>query len=212
MIHLIAIAFVAGMILNHKECEAATIGSASLLHGDGYVTGDDTRNIARFDVTHIDENVLFYGRTDISSFDDANSSINTRLLGHYHVKQAGLDIAGQYQNANKVSASSFGVGYKKLAKDYMILTDVYVQSNSMLGDGIQLFAYVNTPSVFGFYFDGFIDNTFYKDVTVTLAQPSVMYKFTENLNLGVEYQLYWNKFGNDGLDETVPQAKLKWKF
>jgi hypothetical protein len=39
-----------------------------------------------------------------------------------------------------------------------------------------------------------------------------MYAVTPSLSAGVEYQLYWNKAGIKGLDETIPQAKLKWSF
>jgi hypothetical protein len=211
MIHLIAIAFVTGLLVNSNQCDAATVGSASFLHGDGYVTGDDTRNIARFDVTHINKDVLLYGRADLSSFDDRNSSINTRMIGHYNTG-FGFDLAGQYQNANKTSVSSIGLGVKSIAKDHMVLLDVYKQSHNVLGDATQVFAYVKSPEYNGFFFDGFVDTAFYKNVTVVLAQPSVMYKMTNSLNIGVEYQLYYNKFGYDGLDESVPQAKLKYTF
>lgn len=34
------------------DTEAATQGSISYLHGDGYVVGDNTRNITRFDVLY----------------------------------------------------------------------------------------------------------------------------------------------------------------
>ena len=37
------------------DTEATTQGSISYLHGDGYVTGDNTRNITRFDV--LDESI-----------------------------------------------------------------------------------------------------------------------------------------------------------
>ena len=194
-----------------SSSDAATVGSASLLHGDGYVSGDTTRNVARFDVMHLDKDYLFYGRVDNSSFDDSNSINNTRILGHYGTS-LGIDIAGQYQNGYKQSASSIGVGYKAFTKETMLLIDTYIQSSNVFGEGIQLFAYVKSPQYRGFFVEGFVDTVWYKDVTVTLTQPSLMYSVKDNLAVGLEYQLYWNKLGISGLDESVPQAKLKWSF
>lgn len=208
---LVVIMFAVLAMLPAKEANSATVGSASLLHGDGYATGDATRNIARFDVLHINKGVMFYGRVDNSSFDDSNSINNTRLIGHCNTP-LGFDIAGQYQNGYKQSASSIGVGYKTITKEAMFLIDTYFQSSNVLGEGVQLFAYVKSPKYRGFYLEGFIDNVYYKDVTVTLAQPSLMYEVKDGVSVGVEYQLYNNKLGVSGLNESVPQAKLKWTF
>ena len=209
---LIVIMYLVIALIPANDAQAVTVGSASLLHGDGYMSGDDTRNTARMDVMHSNGDVLLYGRFDNSSFDDSNAAINTRIIGHYAVVDYGFDIAGQYQNANRVSASSIGVGYKTFTKEAMFLLDTYIQSSNIFGEGIQLFAYTKSPKYRGFYLEGFVDAAFYKDVTVTLAQPSLMYGVTDTLSVGVEYQLYWNKLGVSGLNESVPQAKVKWSF
>jgi len=199
------------IVLAAMPAEASTNGSVSLLHGDGYVSGDTTRNIARFDVLHVNKEMLFYGRLDNSSFDDANSSNASRIMVHCNTP-LGFDIAGQYQNGYKQSASSIGVGYRSFTKEKMFLIDTYIQSSNVFGEGIQIFAYAKSSKYRGFYLEGFVDNTYYKDVTVTLAQPSVMYEIKDGVSVGVEYQLYWNKLGVSGLNESVPQAKLKWSF
>jgi len=185
---LVVIMFAVLAMMPAKEANSATVGSLSMLHGDGYETGDNTRNIARVDVMHVNKGVLFYGRLDNSSFDDSNSTNTTRLLGHCETK-FGFDVAGQYQNGYRQSASSIGVGYKTIAKETMFLFDAYVQSNNVFGSGIQLFTYAKSPSIHGFYAEGFIDNTYYDKVTVTLAQPSVMYRIKDDVSVGVEYQL-----------------------
>ena len=199
------------VVLAVMPAEASTNGSVSLLHGDGYETGDNTRNIARFDVLHVNKGVMFYGRVDNSSFDDSNSINNTRLVGHCDTS-LGFHIAGQYQNGYKQSASSVGVGYKSITKEKMFLIDTYLQSSNIFGEGLQLFAYAKSPRYNGFYLEGFVDNTYYDKVTITLAQPSLMYEVKDGVSVGVEYQLYWNKLGVSGLNESVPQAKLKWSF
>ena len=171
---LVVIMYLVIALIPAQEAQAVTVGSASLLHGDGYVSGDDTRNVARVDVLHDNGNVMLYGRFDNSSFDDSNSSVNTRIIGHYSVKTFGLDIAGQYQNAYRASASSIGVGYKLFGRDSQFLLDGYLQSHNVFGEGIQIFGHYKSPKLMGVFFEGFVDTAFYKDVTVTLAQPSLM--------------------------------------
>ena len=147
---LVVIMYLVIALMPANDAQAVTVGSASLLHGDGYVSGDDTRNIARFDVLHINKGVMFYGRVDNSSFDDSNSINNTRLIGHCDTS-LGFHIAGQYQNGYRQSASSVGVGYKTITKEKMLLLDAYIQSSNIFGEGLQLFAYTKSPRYSGFY-------------------------------------------------------------
>lgn len=56
----------------------AAQASVSYLHGDGYASRDDTRNTVRLDALAVKDWGMVYGRADIASFDDANSSVFTR--------------------------------------------------------------------------------------------------------------------------------------
>jgi hypothetical protein len=212
MIHLFAIAFVTGMLLNHTDCNAATVGSVSAVYGEGYKTGEEDRHTLRFDVTHLTKEYMLYGRMDNASYINNNSSFSSRLIGLYHLSPVGVGISAQLQNATKTSVRSVGVGYSNFNRDNQTFLGVYAQSHSAFGDGTHLFGYHKSAQLHGFLFEGFVDSAVYKDVTVTVAQPSLMYAVTPSLSAGVEYQLYWNKAGVKGLDETIPQAKLKWSF
>lgn len=50
---LAATAIFWGALLHPEEAEGATQATVSYLHGDGYASGDDTRNTIRFDATKV---------------------------------------------------------------------------------------------------------------------------------------------------------------
>ena len=45
-----------------------------------------------------------------------------------------------------------------------------------------------------------------------LAQPQFRIFFTDNVAIGIEYQYWMNKLGDDATDESAVQALLVWKF
>ena len=45
-----------------------------------------------------------------------------------------------------------------------------------------------------------------------LAQPQVRYYVSDNVAIGIEYQYWMNKLGDDATDESTVQALLVWKF
>lgn len=187
----------------------AQAASVSLLHGDGYTSGDSTRNTLRFDETKVGEYGMVYGRADISSFDDSNSSINTRVIGHAGV---GVHLAGQVVNANHVSSTSVGFGYSKLTKGYRYGADLYKMSSSAYGDAIHTFAFTSFPVGYGIEFDSFVECiTREQGTSILFSQSAISYRI-ETVSLGVEWQLYENKNGIKGLNEAVPQLRLKWEF
>ena len=53
MIHWLAVAALIFAAVYEKDAEATTVGSMSVLHGDGYVTGEPSRMTTRFDVLAI---------------------------------------------------------------------------------------------------------------------------------------------------------------
>jgi len=65
-------------------------------------------------------------------------------------------------------------------------------------------------------FEGFIDYAFGEDGGANakedniIAGPRLLVELTTGLQLGIEYQVWRNKFGIDGVDEDVAQVMLKW--
>lgn len=201
-----------GSLLHSEQAESATQGSVSYVHGDGYISGDTTRNTTRFDVRKVSSLGVIYGRADAISSDDRNSSILTRVIGHYHL---GWHGAVQLQNQDKVSQTGTGFGYSDFRKCSSWFVDMYRMSSNYYGDGYQLFGYGNYKFSESIKFDGFIELTKPESGqfdSVLFAQPSLMYQVHEGVWLGVEQQRYFNKAGIRGLDEVVNQVKVKWEF
>ena len=194
-----------------KDADAATQGSASYLHGDGYASGDSTRNVTRFDVFNLNDLGMIYGRADVTSFDDRNSAVFTRAIGHLG---HGLHLAGQLQNQTGISQTSTGVGYSKFGKDTSWFADVYRVSSSYYGDSTAAFIYGSYKPHDRVKLDGFIETTAPDNrlQQVWFMQPSIAYRIYDGLWVGVEQQRYINKNGIRGLDEVVNQFKIKWEF
>lgn len=191
-----------------KDADAAQ-SSISYLHGDGYVSGDKTRNVVMFDTTKVGEYGLVYARGDVSSMDDGNATLNSRIIGHLGTS---LHLAWQAQNSTGVSNTAIGIGYDKIGKTTSWGIDVARLSSNAYGDGIHYFGFVKTPLVGNLYFDGWAEYfQREKGVNVLFMQPSVMYQLGD-WSVGVEYQVAYNKNGVENLDESVPQVKLKMVF
>ena len=193
------------------SAQATTANSISLLHGDGYATGDNTRNTLRFDTTTVGEYGLIYGRADMGSFDDKNTAVNTRVIGHLG---SGWHLAQQFQNTEKVSASSTGIGYDLLRTKYRVGLDVNFMSSNFYGDATHIFMFGTYNITDKLSLDGFAEYIMplnNKD-NILFTQPSIMYNIYQNTKVGMEYQIYNNKYGITGLNECVPQAKLKVEF
>jgi len=195
-----------------SNSEAVTQGSVSYVHGDGYASGDDTRNITRFDVLNLNQYGMVYGRADVLSGDDSNSNLVTRIIGHVG---SGWHVAGQAQNQKGISQSNYGFGYGEFRKDTAWFVDVYKVSSNYYGDGYEVFGYGSYKFTDKIKADGFFEYVVPEDRAlqpVFLAQPAITYNIYGQLWVGVEQQRYFNKAGIRGLDEVVNQFKLKWEF
>lgn len=190
----------------------STFGSStfSYLYGDGYVTGDKQRNIIRFTGSESYGIVDLFGRVDIGSF-DGKSSLNTRLLGRLNVAN-GWGVSTQLQNANEVNVGVIGIGYTHKEKDNYWLIDVGRSSSNCYDSGTHFFGYLNKRLYNSFYLEGFAEfSALDKGVNILLTQPSIMYRF-KHVGVGIEQQIYRNKFGVEGLDESVSQFKVQLFF
>ena len=69
-----------------------------------------------------------------------------------------------------------------------------------------------------FAFEGFFDYAFGEDGGVNpkkdniITAPRLLVEIGGGVQLGVEYQIWRNKFGIDGVDEDVAQVMLKWNM
>ena len=210
MIHFMLLGLLVGLMVCPDKAESAT-ASVSYLHGDGYASGDITRNVVRLDVLAIKDWGMVYGRVDATSFDDGNSNVFTRFIGH---GGRGLHIAGQLQNQYRISQSSAGFGYSDFGKESSWFVDVYKLNSNYYGDGYSGFAYYSRDFGQSYRAVGFVE--FIQPDTsnlqpVTFSQVSFQRKVMD-VWVGVEHQRYFNKNGVKGLDESVNQLMVKWEF
>jgi hypothetical protein len=193
------------------NASAVTKSSVSYLHGDGYVSGDDTRNIVRFDSLAVKDWGVLYGRVDVTSFDDSNSNVFTRGIVH---AGRGVHFAGQLQNQRGISQSSAGFGYSDFGKESSWFVDLYRMQSNYYGDSLHGFAYYSRNIGQSYRATGFIEyiqpnKADYQPVT--FSQVSFQRKVID-VWVGVEHQRYFNKNGIRGLDESVNQLMVKWEF
>ena len=211
MIHVVAVAALIFSAVYEKEAEAATAGSMSVLHGDGYASGDNTRNTVRLDALAVKDWGMVYGRVDSTSFDDGNSNVFTRFIGH---GGRGLHIAGQLQNQPRISQSSVGAGYSSFGKDRSWFVDLYKLNSNYYGDGYHAFGYYSKDIGRSYRAVGFVEFLAPENKNfqpVTFSQINFQRKVMD-VWLGVEHQRYFNKNGVKGLDESVNQVMVKWEF
>jgi hypothetical protein len=208
MIHWLAVLAFIFAAVYEKPADAAQ-ASVSYLHGDGYASGDDTRNIVRFDALAVKDWGMVYGRADLLSFDDRNSNVVTRGIGHYG---RGWHLAGQIQNQKGVSQTSAGLGYSRFGKDASWFVDLQRMSSNYYGDSTHAFGYASRD--WGNWQLGGWVEVIQPDSNFQLnagSQISLTYKIN-SVRLGVEQQRYINKNGINGLDEVVNQGVIKWTF
>jgi hypothetical protein len=187
----------------------AADASLSYLFGSGYKTGEYTRDTLRVDVSNISDKGLLYARADISSFDNKNSLINTRIIGHY---KTGFHPSVQLQNTASVSYTGLGVGYSKFAKEFSYFVDVNYTATSLNVNALQLFGYSKYTLTDKLFLDGFIDHVrFYSGENTTLTQFGINYKLNDFI-LALEQHVYLNKNRISGLDENLTAVKIKYVF
>jgi hypothetical protein len=65
-----------------------------------------------------------------------------------------------------------------------------------------------------FSFEGFLDWTTDEGDSVSnlLAQPQLVWHANKYIGLGIEWQYWQNRLGIDGLNESTPQAMVRWTF
>ncbi len=205
MIHFMLLGLLVGLMVCPDKAEGAT-ASVSYLHGDGYASGDNTRNTVRLDALAVKDWGMVYGRVDSTSFDDGNSNVFTRAIAH---GGRGLHIAGQLQNQYRVSQSSAGIGYSDFGKEASWFVDVYKLNSNYYGDGYYSKNIGRSYRTVGFV--EFLSPENKNFQPVTFSQVSSQRKVID-VWMGIEHQRYFNKNGVKGLDESVNQLMIKWEF
>ena len=187
----------------------AADASLSYLFASGYKTGEYTRDTLRVDVSKNSDKGLLYARADISSFDNRNSLINTRIIGHY---KTGFHPSVQLQNTSSVSYTGLGIGYSEFTKEFSYFVDVNYTATSLNVNALQLFGYSKYTLTDKFFLDGFIDHVrFYSGENTTLTQFGINYKLNDFI-LGLEQHVYLNKNRISSLDENLTAIKIKYVF
>lgn len=184
--------------------------SLSYLYGEDFKTGDAERNTLRVESMAKNDYGLLFGRVDVGSFDQ-NSTVNTRVLGHLDIYK-GWHLAGQLQNTAGVNVKTYGLGYSEFKKDGYWGVDFGLVDSNFYDGGYQTFAYFKQPIWGPFKLEGFVE--YYSPNSghnTLLAQPSVMLEYKQ-FAVGVEQQIYINKFGVKNLDESLYQLKAKYTF
>jgi hypothetical protein len=196
-----------------KDANAATTNSISYQTGSDFRTGEKERNIITFDsLTKTQEDHIVYANIDIQSFDNQNSIVISRLLGRTHLTPL-IRGSAQLINQRGVSSTDIGFGFD-IPVGYTTGVDIFKHSDNVLGEGTKLQICWVIPYQ-NWRFNGIVETIWANKMSAsdsTLAQPEIMYAATKNLQFGVEYQIYRNKNGVSGLDETFPQVKLKYQF
>ena len=147
----------------------------------------------------------------------------TKILGHkYEGYIQDILLATQIniaQGAGKKELAGLGVDFKLPYFD-MFQTNLYHRDDKDLnGSTYQLtFVWESNFKLFnqGFKFLGFLDiageegSDGAKSEANTLAQPQLLWMAYKNLGIGLEYQYWENKYGINGLDESLPQLLVRW--
>lgn len=206
------------------------------LHGSGYELGPGTRDILTFEQASAwtyGSNFFFF---DVSEFTDDD----TRLYGEWYSRLSWAKLGVKAESAGVLRDISFaaslnaGDGFRA----YLAGATLHfsVPGFAFLNVDIMLYddrsdadtTYIVTPAwerpfrigSLPFRFRGFIDyiGSEGERKAQLLTQPQLLVDLGRFLGdegrlfAGVEYQYWHNKYGIDGIDESLPQLMLLWHF
>lgn len=209
-----------------------------LLRGYNYELGDDTRTIITLEHANGWRYGDFYGFADITT-DARNNNIYAELSPRFSLgKITGEDlsygivkdvlISTTFERGND-SLFRYLVGFAvdlNLPGFKFFKTNFYIRDDDSLeGNTYQSTISWNLPVEYhgrNFLFEGFADITGAEGSTRTSNQlivPRFLVDVSKDLKLndgtlfaGIEWQYWHNKFGIDGVTESVPQLQLKLVF
>jgi len=189
--------------------------SVSYLFGTGYAV-NETRHIIEVQSVGAGKYHRYLFNLDLQDFPTGDVGVFNRIVAHAgRMEKDNYHLATQLVTTNGYSEKSVGAGVI-LSEKVFVGVDVYrtyVDVKGSAYDGHKIFAYLNHPIGYGLFVDGFIDYTdtpFY-DKPQLLTQLALMVGY-KAVHLGVELQHQQNRGGVDGVNETVPQLKVKYFF
>lgn len=176
---------------------------------------------------------------DITSPDESDSELGTSYYGELSPrlsfgKMLGKDLSlGIIKDVLITSTAEIGSGFHnylygvavdlKIPKTPVAQINYYIRNEIGVGKdtGSQVTLVWLTPFNIGgasFAFEGFFDYAFDMDhaedniITAPrlLMDLGKLWGSAEMLQAGIEYQIWRNKYGIDGIDEDVPQLMVKW--
>jgi nucleoside-specific outer membrane channel protein Tsx len=213
--------------------------NVQLLHGNGFELGEDSRTIFTLenatgwkygdtfffiDVTEPtgDGTELYAEFSPRFSF----SKIFGSDLSFGFVKD--IMLATNFEMGEDINTTLIGVGLPLDIPGFAYADiNLYVRDShrdfaeEQTDTGGQVTLTWNRPFSIGaskWNFEGFFDYAFGEDSGSDpkedniITAPRIMLNLGENIQVGVEYQIWENKFGVDGVDEDVAQAMVKWVF
>ena len=174
---------------------------------------------------------------DFTNPDNSNTQTSTALYGEISPrlsfsKMSGADLsAGIIKDVLLTSTLEAGNGFHNYLYGIAVDLDLpgvpvfqinyYVRNEAGTDTGNQItLVWVKPFSLGGmdFVFEGFLDYAYGVDPSEDnlLTAPRLLFDLGKTwgapgtLQVGVEYQIWRNKFGIDGIDEDVAQAMVKW--
>ncbi len=206
-----------------------------VLHGHGFELTEDTQTTFTFE--HADSwkygDNFFYVDYSPDASRDINAEFSPRLS---FGKMTGADLsvgpikdfllAGTWEKARDFDAFLYGAGIDLEIPGFNFFQiNLYCRDNTEEdGHGWQTTWVWSRPFSIGtlnFTFDGYFDYADYEEGEKNFfTQPQLLLDVGDALNItepgkiyaGVEYRYWNNKFGIEGVNESVPQAMIKWAF
>jgi nucleoside-specific outer membrane channel protein Tsx len=219
----------------HAEIFEWQSNNVQLLHGSGFELTEDRQTTFTFE--HADSwkygDNFFYIDYPFDVPDDVNAEFSPRLSAG---KISGTDLsygifkdlllAGTYEMGRNFKVYLYGVGIDLDIPGFNFMQmNYYVRDNpDASGKGLQTTWAWSRPFEIGsakFTFDGYFDYADYEEGDVNFfTQPQILYDIGDGLGfaepghawVGAEYRYWYNKFGIDGVEESVPQVMVKWAF
>ncbi len=205
------------------------------LHGQGFKLTDDTQTTLTFE--HVNGwkygDNFFYIDYAIDRPGEWNFEYSPRLSLS---KITGADfscgiiqdvlLSGTWERAQGFDARLYGIGVDLRVPGFnFVQVNGYVRDNTAVDRrGLQTTVVWSRPFQVNDYkltFDGYFDLADYEEGDVNFfTQPQLLLDIGDALGIaeeghafaGIEYRYWHNKFGIEGVTESVPQIMVKWNF
>lgn len=205
-----------------------------LLQGFNYELGERERTIVTVQHAHgwsLGDNYLFYDNTlgKGSEYFEWHPRLSVGKITGQAISFGPIKdvlLAGTLEVPETGSARFLGgIGFDwDIPSFNFVKTNFYIRDNPDLAGTTwgTTFAWKNKFKVGQqpFLFDGFMDmagaegtrEAYQLIVPALLADVGTHFGYADRLYFGTEYQYWHNKFGIDGVDESVAQLELRWIF